>query len=242
MSNIPSLDLSNFLSENQSKKNEFVETIGKAFNEIGFIALKGHFLSKKSTNNLYLQIRKFFELPIELKSKYEFDGQKGQRGYTSFGKEHAKGKKHGDLKEFWHFGQYLSDAEYSKFGYPKNLSVKEIPEFNKIGKLVYKSLEKTALNVLRATSLFLNLEFTTNMTYTPYTQISDLIKSDILPYAIGGLIYIIANTRKSSLNAISGFEVYLIFFLHNLTYDLVHLNNFRVLQCLQVQLYKIGVA
>ena len=60
-------------------------------------------------------------------------------------------------------------------------------------------------------SLFLNLEFTTNMTYTPYTHISDLIKSDVLPFAIGGLIYIIANTRKSSLNAISGFEVYLIF-------------------------------
>jgi isopenicillin N synthase-like dioxygenase len=56
----------------------------------------------------------------EVKSKYEFDGFKGQRGYTSFGKEHAKGKKEGDLKEFWHFGQYLEDGDKLKFNYPDN--------------------------------------------------------------------------------------------------------------------------
>ncbi len=33
-------------------------------------------------------------------------------------------------------------------------------------------------------SLIFNLEYTTNMSYTPYTKISDLIKSDILPFFI----------------------------------------------------------
>ena len=60
-------------------------------------------------------------------------------------------------------------------------------------------------------SLFLNLEFTTNMTYTPYTQISDLIKSDILPYVIGALMYILFGKYKSSLKTFTGFEIYLIF-------------------------------
>ena len=59
-------------------------------------------------------------------------------------------------------------------------------------------------------SLFLNLEFTTNMTYTPYTQLSDLVKSDILPFAIGSVIYIISSSSKTSLKAISGFEIYLL--------------------------------
>jgi hypothetical protein len=27
--------------------------------------------------------------------------------YMFFGTEHAKGRKEGDLKEFWHFGQYV---------------------------------------------------------------------------------------------------------------------------------------
>ena len=60
-------------------------------------------------------------------------------------------------------------------------------------------------------SLFLNLEFTTNMTYTPYTQISDLVKSDILPFVIGAIVYIASTSRKSTLKAISGFEIYLLF-------------------------------
>ena len=59
-------------------------------------------------------------------------------------------------------------------------------------------------------SLFLNLEFTTNMTYTPYTQISDLVKSDILPFLLGAVIYIISSNSKTSLNVISGIEIYLI--------------------------------
>ena len=156
--NIPSLDLNDFLSVDYSKKEKFVKDIGEAYEKIGFIALKGHFLSSKNIEEIYFLIKKFFDLPTNIKCKYELDGFAGQRGYTSFGKEHAKGKKHGDLKEFWHFGQYLSNDEYEKFNYPKNLFVKELPKFNKIGKLVYKSLEKTALNVLRAISLFLNLD------------------------------------------------------------------------------------
>ncbi len=59
-------------------------------------------------------------------------------------------------------------------------------------------------------SLFLNLEFTTNMTYTPYTQISDLVKSDILPFLLGAVIYIISSNSKTSLKVISGIEIYLI--------------------------------
>lgn len=157
MPNIPSLDLSNFLSNNDVLKKDFVKRIGKAYQEIGFIALKGHFLTKDNIDNLYLQIKKFFDLPQEIKSKYEFDGYKGQRGYTSFGKEHAKGKKEGDLKEFWHFGQFL-DNQNKNYNYPDNIIVDELPEFNKVGKETFKALEKTAAYILRAISMFLDLE------------------------------------------------------------------------------------
>ena len=158
MPNIPSVDLNNFLSDDKFLRNNFVKKLGKAYNEIGFVALKGHFLNEQVIRNIYKSIKAFFNLPQDIKNKYELEGFSGQRGYTSFGKEHAKGKEHGDLKEFWHFGQYLDDYEYSQFGYPKNIYVKEIPEFNEIGKTVYKALEKTAIYVLRAISLYLNLD------------------------------------------------------------------------------------
>tara|TARA_X000000950_G_scaffold100986_2_gene127592 strand:+ start:2878 stop:3822 length:945 start_codon:yes stop_codon:yes gene_type:complete len=158
MPNIPSVDLNNFLSDDQSLKNNFVKKLGKAYQEIGFVALKGHFLKDSDIKNVYKYIKAFFDLSDDIKRKYELEGFLGQRGYTSFGKEHAKGKEYGDLKEFWHFGQYLNDEEYSQFSYPKNLYVQEIPEFNEIGKTVFKALEKTAIYVLRAISLYLELD------------------------------------------------------------------------------------
>lgn len=160
MEKIPSVDLSDFLSDNADRKQQFVNEIGKAYEEIGFVALKGHFLSDSLIKNLYSEIKNFFELPEDVKSGYEIEGIGGQRGYTSFGKEHAKGKKEGDLKEFWHFGQYVDDDPERAKEYPENVTVNELAEFNNIGKETYQMLEKTAKYVLRALALYLELEET----------------------------------------------------------------------------------
>lgn len=158
MQNIPSVDLSDFLSDDSKRKQNFVNQIGKAYEDIGFVALKGHFLNENLTDNLYNQIKKFFALPLETKRKYEIEGIGGQRGYVSFGKESAKGKKEGDLKEFWHFGQYVNDHSKLNEEYPANVTVVELTEFNKAGKETYKMLEKTGIFVLRALALFLDLD------------------------------------------------------------------------------------
>ena len=158
MNKIPSVDLRDFLSTNDEIKNEFVQSVGTAFQEIGFCAVKGHFLSDDLVERLYEQIKLFFELPTEVKRKYEFPQYSGQRGYVSFGKESAKGSKHGDLKEYWHFGQYIDETDKDKYGYFPNIHVEELPEFNIVGKEVYQTLEKTAKYVLRALALYLNID------------------------------------------------------------------------------------
>ena len=158
MNKIPSLDLRDFLSEDPQRKAEFIQLIGKAFQEIGFCAVKGHLLSDDLVERLYKQIKLFFDLPDEVKTKYEFPEYSGQRGYVSFGKESAKGSKHGDLKEYWHFGQYIEEGEKGNYNYFPNINVDELPEFNKVGKEVYTSLENTAKHILRALALYLNIE------------------------------------------------------------------------------------
>ena len=158
MNQIPSLDLRDFLSEDTKRKEEFVQSIGKAFQEIGFCAVKGHLLSDDLVERLYKQIKLFFDLPYEVKAKYEFPQYSGQRGYVSFGKESAKGSKHGDLKEYWHFGQYIEEEEKEKYNYFPNIHVEELSEFNEVGREVYSTLEKTAKHILRALALYLNIE------------------------------------------------------------------------------------
>ena len=160
MDRIPSVNLSDFISEDPIRKQKFVDEIGKAYEDIGFVALKGHFLDDTLVDNLYSEVKNFFDLPVETKRSYEVPGIGGQRGYISFGKESAKGKKEGDLKEFWHFGQFVENNPKLEEEYPANVSVNELPEFNKTGKTTFRMLEKTAKYVLRALALYLNLEET----------------------------------------------------------------------------------
>lgn len=156
--NIPSVDLREFLSGDADRKNAFIKELGNAYEEIGFVALKGHFLDDEITKRLYDNVKRFFDLDEEVKKKYEIEGLHGQRGYTSFGKEHAKGSPVGDLKEFWHFGQYVDRDDPLSKEYPDNIVVEEIPEFNVAGKVAYQALERTGKYVLRALAIFLGLE------------------------------------------------------------------------------------
>jgi isopenicillin N synthase-like dioxygenase len=156
--NIPSVDLADFVSGSPDKKAAFVEKLGKAYEEIGFVAVRNHGLDDALSAKLYNQVERFFGLSEELKKQYEIDGLAGQRGYTSFGKEHAKGRNTGDLKEFWHFGQYVEDNDPIQEQYPDNVEVSELPGFNEIGKTTYQTLEKAGKHVLRALALYLGLD------------------------------------------------------------------------------------
>ncbi|HET7179242.1 MAG TPA: 2-oxoglutarate and iron-dependent oxygenase domain-containing protein, partial [Chryseosolibacter sp.] len=124
---IPSLDLGNYL-EGDSKGKQFVADLGAAFRNIGFVAIRGHFLSRELQDSLYAAIRKFFALPDEVKAKYEVPHLAGQRGYIGKGKEHAKGRNTGDLKEFFHIGQELPSDSLAAEGYPPNVWPDEVPE------------------------------------------------------------------------------------------------------------------
>ena len=156
--NIPSVDLADFTEGNKETKAAFVKELGKAFEEIGFVAVKNHGLSDELCAELYAQVKGFFTLSKEEKEAYEIEGLAGQRGYVSFGKEHAKNKNEGDLKEFWHFGQTVEDNDPIKEEYPDNVQVNELPKFNAVGREVYQKLEETGREMLRAIALHLNLD------------------------------------------------------------------------------------
>ncbi|HEX2682387.1 MAG TPA: 2-oxoglutarate and iron-dependent oxygenase domain-containing protein [Ferruginibacter sp.] len=154
---IPSVDLNDFLSGDPAKKAAFVQSLGKAYEEIGFVAVKNHGIPDELIADLYRYVQQFFSLPLEQKKNYEIKGLAGQRGYTSFGKEHAKGSEAPDLKEFFQYGQVARD-NFKDEVYPENVLVKEIPHFDDTIAEAYRAFERSGTALLQAIALYLGLD------------------------------------------------------------------------------------
>lgn len=154
---IPSLDLADFTSGNPEKKRQFVAKLGEAYNNIGFVSIKNHGLTDNLQEKLYSSIKKFFSLPDDAKQKYERPELAGQRGYIGKGKEHARGRATGDLKEFYHIGQEVTDNDPIKEQYPDNIWPEEIGEFKEVALKSYATIENAGKIMLRAIALYLGL-------------------------------------------------------------------------------------
>lgn len=154
---IPRLDLNTYINGTPEQKKRFSDDIGKAFNDTGFVTITNHGLSKALIDKLYQQVISLFKLPEDVKLKYEKPELAGQRGYTSKGKETAKGFKVPDLKEFWQIGQTVTDNDPVKGEYPDNLTVTELPEFNSTTREVYQKLESAGQHLLHAIAVYLEL-------------------------------------------------------------------------------------
>jgi isopenicillin N synthase-like dioxygenase len=161
LDHIPSLDLNDFRSNDPAKKAQFVSDLGRAFNNIGFVAIKNHGLSDDLRENLYASIKEFFYSPDELKKPYDIPGISGQRGYIGKGKETAKGFKVADLKEFYHVGQeFVADGDPIWEEYPDNVFPTEYPDFKKLTLETFVTFEEAGKTLLRAIALYLGLDET----------------------------------------------------------------------------------
>ncbi len=154
---IPVVSLADFTGHSPERRAAFVQALGIAFHEVGFVGVVDHGVPKKLIDDFYASAKAFFALPEAVKRGYEIAGLAGQRGYTSFGKEHAKSSKVADLKEFFQIGQEVPDGHAAKTAYPDNVEVAEIPEFKRLGMELYKAFEKAGGHLLRAIAIGLDL-------------------------------------------------------------------------------------
>ncbi|PMD98642.1 flavonol synthase [Siphonobacter sp. BAB-5405] len=157
---IPSLDLADFTSGDAERKARFVADLGRAFNNIGFVAIKNHGLTAELQDHLYAAVKEFFFKADDYKKQYEVPGIAGQRGYVGKGKETAKGFKVADLKEFYHVGQphpTTDDGDSVWADYPKNVFPEDLPAFEQYTVQTYQTFEQTGKTLLRAIALYLEL-------------------------------------------------------------------------------------
>ncbi|GAB4213792.1 MAG: 2-oxoglutarate and iron-dependent oxygenase domain-containing protein [Synechococcales cyanobacterium] len=145
---IPTLSLNDFIHGDPHTQADFVQRMGSALEDLGFFALVDHGVDSAVTQAAYECCQAFFALPAEIKMHYSHADLKGQRGYTCFGKEHAKDNPYPDLKEFWHIGR--EDSPYLG-----NLWPSEVPQFRPVFLELYRQLDACAAHLLQACALYL---------------------------------------------------------------------------------------
>jgi isopenicillin N synthase-like dioxygenase len=138
--------------------DQFSQTLGGSFARYGFAVISEHGIAQDRIDAALAATKKFFALPDEVKKKYKLPVM-GQRGYTPFGIETAKGHQHFDLKEFWHVGRDLPPGHRYRDHMPDNVwPDEEVPEFRENVGWLYQALDDMGLKVLEAIAVYLGLE------------------------------------------------------------------------------------
>ena len=135
----------------------FAGDLGASFERYGFAVIGDHGLPPPMLDEALRQTKAFFALPDTVKRAYAVPGGAGQRGYTPFGREAAKGAATSDLKEFWHVGRDLSPDSPHRAIMPDNLWPAERPGFRPAVSALYDALDRLGRRVLRAVARHLRL-------------------------------------------------------------------------------------
>jgi len=135
----------------------FSKDLGDSFVRYGFAAVEHHGLDQARIDRAIEDAKAFFALPEETKRRYKIEGAGGQRGYTPFGIETAKGAEHFDLKEFWHVGRELPPGHPFRATMPDNIWPAEVASFRDSELWLYHALEGFGRRLLRAIAAYLKL-------------------------------------------------------------------------------------
>ena len=136
----------------------FAAALGASFARYGFAVISDHGLDQARIDAAIADAKAFFALPEDMKRRYKLAGAAGQRGYTPFGIETAKGAAHFDLKEFWHVGRELPAGHPYRARMPDNAWPSEVPGFREHELWLYGALEGLGDKVLRAIARYLGLD------------------------------------------------------------------------------------
>lgn len=153
---IPVIDMAAWDHGTANDRVRIVETIGDALVDIGFFAVENHGVDRSVIDHAYALTEAFFDMPEAEKLRWAIPGGAGQRGYTGFGREHAKNSQAPDLKEFWHVGRQFEPGDPDYPGMRLNVWPEGVAGFRPALLQLYDALDKLAAQLLEATSLYID--------------------------------------------------------------------------------------
>jgi isopenicillin N synthase-like dioxygenase len=156
---VNTISLAHYTKGTPEQKQKFIDDLYQGLKEYGFIILKDHPVDPQLLKQAYSVLEKVYSLPDAKKRSYISEKGGGQRGYTAFGTEHAKGAEVKDLKEFWHVGREVEDSHpFAKY-YPKNIYPTDVaPEFEVIFEKLYAQLQEAGIQMMEALTFPLEVE------------------------------------------------------------------------------------
>jgi isopenicillin N synthase-like dioxygenase len=137
--------------------DDFATAIGESFREFGFAMVTDHGIDTDLVARGWEQAKAFFALPEASKRAYLVPGGAGQRGYTAFGMEVAKGAQENDLKEFWHIGRELPASHPLSSEMPANIWPRELPAFRETFTALYSAMDSVGARILSGVARHLGL-------------------------------------------------------------------------------------
>ena len=137
---------------------EFTAAVGDALRDIGFFAVAHHAIAPELLARTYSEAAALFAQSDDAKRACERPDIMRQRGYTSFGREHARDSNAPDLKEFWMVGRELPAGDPHLPHWGPNVWPADHPGFRDATLALYDALGAMADTLLEACALYLGEE------------------------------------------------------------------------------------
>ncbi len=153
LSSIPTLSL----AAADSDPAGFAAALGGSFERFGFAVIADHGIPADLIAQGWAETAAFFALPDAEKRRYFTPAGGGQRGYTPFKTEIAKGASVVDLKEFWHVGRELPTGHALSDRMPPNIWPEQPAGFKDTFLNLYAAFDRAGDRLLSAIARHLNL-------------------------------------------------------------------------------------
>lgn len=150
MTQMPVISLAN------SNADSLGQALGDSFKTYGFATVVDHGLDPALVAKAWALTKELFDQPESEKMKGFDAAIAGQRGYTPFKTEIAKGADHHDLKEFWHVARTMDPASPLADSMLPNIWP-DVPGFRETLEELYAAMDKVGARILSSIALYLGV-------------------------------------------------------------------------------------
>ena len=144
------------ISLNHHDADALGQALGDSFKTYGFATVADHGLDPALVAKAWTLTKELFD-QSEAQKRKGFDASiAGQRGYTRFKTEIAKGADYHDLKEFWHVGREVDPTNPLASSTPPNIWP-DVAGFKDTFELLFDEMDKVGARILSSIALYLDL-------------------------------------------------------------------------------------